>query len=86
MKPTPGPWGLRGSQIRADGGRGQHIATYMTNVADGKLMAAAPLLYEACKEAAEMIPPCGLTTRLIRALEAAEPTAAELAMAGRDEP
>lgn len=49
---TPGPWGLRGSQIRADGGRGAHVATYQVCRADGLLIAAAPdlldMLLEAC--------------------------------------
>lgn len=41
---TPGPWGLRGYQIRADEGAGQHVGTYVTNKADGVLMANAPEL------------------------------------------
>jgi RNA:NAD 2'-phosphotransferase (TPT1/KptA family) len=49
---TPGRWALRGHQIRADEGRGQHIATYQTNMADGVIIAAAPelldLLLRAC--------------------------------------
>ncbi len=49
---TPGPWALRGYQIRADNGRGMHVATYQTNGADGRLLAAAPelldLLNDAC--------------------------------------
>lgn len=39
---TPGPWGLRGVQIRANDGRGQHVATYQIGRADGLLIAAAP--------------------------------------------
>lgn len=46
-------WGLRGYQIRAAGGVGQHVATYMTNRDDGLLLAAAPrmlaLLLDACE-------------------------------------
>jgi hypothetical protein len=49
---TPGPWKLRGSQIRADGGRGAHVATYQIAWDDGRLIAAAPelvgMLEEAC--------------------------------------
>lgn len=37
-------WGLRGVQIRAAGGLGQHIATYMTHRDDGLLLASAPRL------------------------------------------
>jgi hypothetical protein len=51
---TKGPWGLRGYQIRSNGGRGQHVATYYINEADGQLIAAAPellrLLREACNQ------------------------------------
>ncbi len=51
-KRTPGPWALRGSQIRADDGKGAHVATYQTSIADGVLIAAAPamldLLLSAC--------------------------------------
>ena len=43
---TPGPWGLRGHQIRADGGTGQHVATYQISADDGRLIAAAPELLE----------------------------------------
>lgn len=50
--PIPERWGLRGSQIRAAGGYGHHVATYQTNRQDGLLLAAAPelrdLLHEAC--------------------------------------
>jgi len=46
MKRTPGPWGLRGYQIRANGGTGQHVATYQINVADGRAIAAVPILLE----------------------------------------
>ena len=46
-------WALRGCQIRADGGRGHHVATYQTNRRDGQLLAAAPallrMLYAACE-------------------------------------
>lgn len=41
-----GPWALRGYQIRANDGLGQSIGTYYTCAADGRLMAAAPVLYE----------------------------------------
>lgn len=48
-------WALRGTQIRDDDGRGQHVATYMRSVEDGRLLAAAPelleLLLETCDEA-----------------------------------
>lgn len=49
MKPlyTPGPWGLRGYQVRANGGQGAHVATYQITESDGSLIAAAPDLYEA---------------------------------------
>jgi hypothetical protein len=51
--PTLDTWGLRGVQIRAAGGIGQHVATYMTNRDDGLLLAAAPrmlaLLIDACE-------------------------------------
>jgi hypothetical protein len=43
---TPGPWALRGTQIRADNGRGAHVATYMINIADGLLLSAAPEMLE----------------------------------------
>lgn len=39
---TAGPWGLRGKQIRAEGGTGRHVADYMVEVADGRVIAAAP--------------------------------------------
>lgn len=48
---TPGPWGLRGVQIRADGGRGQHVATYQVSRDDGELIAAAPELLELLEQA-----------------------------------
>jgi hypothetical protein len=44
MKHTPGPWALRGHQIRADDGVGAHVATYQIDRADGRLIAAAPEL------------------------------------------
>lgn len=40
-------WGLRGRQIRDDEGRGQHVGDYVRDVADGRLMAAAPQMHEA---------------------------------------
>ena len=42
-------WALRGYQIRADNGAGQHIATYMTGKEDGLLLAAAPDLRDALR-------------------------------------
>jgi hypothetical protein len=45
-KRTPGPWALRGYQIRADAGIGPHVATYQINIADGRLIAAAPEMFE----------------------------------------
>ena len=49
---TPGPWRLRGYQIRAAAGHGAHVATYQINRDDGLLIAAAPdlldMLTEAC--------------------------------------
>lgn len=39
---TPGPWALRGFQIRSDNGQGAHVGTYQISVSDGLLMAAAP--------------------------------------------
>lgn len=45
-KRTPGPWGLRGYQIRADGGAGAHIANYQISIADGRAIAAVPVLLE----------------------------------------
>lgn len=49
---TPGPWALRGYQIRAENGLGKHVATYQVGEADGRLIAAAPELLEALKEVA----------------------------------
>lgn len=46
---TPGPWGLRGSQIRAAGGTGAHVATYQISRDDGFLIAAAPALFDALR-------------------------------------
>lgn len=46
MKPGE-RWALRGYQIRSDNGRGQHVATYMTDEVDGRVLAAAPALLEA---------------------------------------
>lgn len=56
---TPGRWALRGHQIRADEGRGQHIADYRTNVADGILLAAAPELFEMVLTAISFAEACG---------------------------
>mgnify|MGYP001589555130 CR=1 FL=1 len=49
MTATPGPWGLRGSQIRAEAGTGAHVATYQIDRDDGFLIAAAPTLETALK-------------------------------------
>jgi hypothetical protein len=46
MTRTPGPWALRGYQIRADDGRGAHVATYQISEEDGALIGAAPELLE----------------------------------------
>lgn len=56
MKRTPGPWGLRGVQIRAEAGLGQHVATYQVSEADGKLLAAAPTLLEMLLDATKRLP------------------------------
>lgn len=45
-KRTPGPWGIRGYQIRADGGTGAHVATYQISIADARAIAAVPVLLE----------------------------------------
>jgi len=47
MTTTPGPWALRGSQIRAENGTGAHVATYQISRDDGLLIAAAPKLLDA---------------------------------------
>lgn len=39
-------WALRGYQIRADDGKGQHIGTYVTNRRDGAVMAKAPRMLD----------------------------------------
>lgn len=52
---TPGPWGLRGCQIRADGGNGAHVATYQIDAEDGRLMAAAPELLEMLRLACDCL-------------------------------
>jgi len=57
-KRTSGPWGLRGVQIRADGGRGRHVATYQINAADGYLIAAAPELLDMLREACDSLDAC----------------------------
>ena len=43
---TPGHWGLRGYQVRADDGRGKYVANYMIVKADGRALAAVPELLE----------------------------------------
>jgi hypothetical protein len=47
---TAGPWGLRGRQIRAEGGLGRHVADYMVDAEDGHLLAAAPELERLLRE------------------------------------
>ena len=47
---TPGPWALRGRQIRAENGLGKHVADYMVDAVDGHTLAAAPDL-EKCLRA-----------------------------------
>lgn len=37
-----GPWGLRGYQIRANGGLGPHVATCQVTTTDGYAIAAVP--------------------------------------------
>jgi hypothetical protein len=54
-KYTPGPWALRGYQIRADEGQGQHVATYQISAEDGKIIAAAPEMVDLLIEAAEAL-------------------------------
>lgn len=49
MKPGD-RWALRGYQIRSDSGKGQHVATYMTDEADGRVLASAPRLLEALED------------------------------------
>lgn len=44
-------WALRGTQVRDNGGRGQHVATYMRSAEDGKLLAAAPELLDMLQRA-----------------------------------
>lgn len=50
MSFTPGPWGLRGRQIRAEGGVGKHLADYMVCAEDGRLIAAAPEMHALLEE------------------------------------
>lgn len=66
---TPGRWALRGHQIRADEGRGQHVADYRTNVADGILLAAAPELLEMVLSAISCGEACGGNEGLARDLK-----------------
>lgn len=56
---TPGPWGLRGHQIRADGGQGAHVADYRISAADGMLIAAAPTLLVMLHDAIARAESCG---------------------------
>jgi hypothetical protein len=52
---TPGPWALRGVQIRADNGKGAHVGTYQISRDDGALMAAAPELLSMLVDAADVL-------------------------------
>lgn len=52
---TPGPWGLRGYQVRADNGLGQHVATVQNGSADGALVAAAPELLAVAEKARHIL-------------------------------
>lgn len=55
---TPGPWGLRGVQIRAIAGLGRHIATYQISKEDGLLIASAPELIELLEKACDALDAC----------------------------
>lgn len=50
---TPGPWALRGYQVRANNGQGMHVATYQTSEADGRVLAASRELLDLLLMAAE---------------------------------
>lgn len=63
---TPGCWALRGHQVRANEGRGQHVADYRTSVADGILLAAAPELLEMVLTAISCGEACGGNEGLAR--------------------
>lgn len=84
---TPGPWGLRGYQIRAEGGRGQHIATYMTTRSDGLLLASAPALVSALEELVRRCPfkptATGISVEITFAQIAQAQNALRLAKGGR---
>lgn len=66
----PGRWALRGHQIRANEGRGLHVADYRTSVADGVLLAAAPELLEMVLTAISCGEACGGNEGLTRDLKA----------------
>ena len=51
---TPGPWALRGYQVRANNGQGMHVATYQTSEADGRVLAASRELLDLCVMVAEV--------------------------------
>ncbi len=53
-KHTPGPWAVRGYQIRSEGGAGAHVATWQISQVDGDLLAAAPDLFEFVEALTEM--------------------------------
>jgi hypothetical protein len=52
---TPGPWALRGRQIRAEDGLGKHVADYMVDAEDGHLLAAAPELEDSLRSIVDAI-------------------------------
>lgn len=58
QKITPGPWALRGAQIRADNGQGLHVATYQISRTDGHLIAAAPELLQLALDACSTLDAC----------------------------
>ena len=65
MKRTPGPWKLRGYQVRAEAGNGAHVATYQISIADGVLIAAAPELLQMLVDVSTLsIGPTQVKTRL----------------------
>ena len=74
---TPGPWALRGRQIRAEGGVGKHVADYMVDAEDGRLIAAAPELLEIVKAVAQgqncLRSVCDNARALIERIEKKEP-------------
>lgn len=62
-KVTPGPWTLRGVQIRADNGYGAHVATYQISRVDGMLLAAAPELLLMLLNAISTLDACEKSSR-----------------------